>query len=210
VNFGEAKTELADWMGAANTKRLPAPVRGRLINEARQDLCQRDLRWNEREDTLTTVAGQRNYLLPLGWSRPYQCWYQHPDTGGRVDVNHLTREEFDRKIVDATELAWPSLYTIWGRDMLLGPTPDRVLTIQRTYYVILSALTEDEDATDVLLNHVWELVRLKALVAASAYMVEDARLPTWKAMAMEQEAKLVVEHSRGRSTGRRAQSREPS
>src|SRR5262245_58783312 len=125
MKFGDAKATLASWLGV-NAKRFPDSVRGVLINLARRELCKRDLRFNEVEDTFATVAAQRAYALPAGWARPYQLWYVNPSTAGRVDVDYKLRDEFDRIAPDPTKVALPSVYTVWGPSLLLAKTPDRV------------------------------------------------------------------------------------
>lgn len=209
MNFSDLKTRLADWMGAANAVRFPQTVRGDLINIALRELCRLyDTRYNETSDTLATVAGTASYTLPATWSRPYELWYLHPTSGDRVVVDFLLKQEFTRNYPDPTDRDLPAHFTVWGTSLYLGPTPDRVLTINRDYYAILAELSADGD-TNAFTTNAWEAVLFRALADASRYGIEDARVPMWKDRAQELADQLVIEHTRARSTGRRAESQEP-
>lgn len=204
----QARQALADWIGA-NALRFADSVRGDIVNMARRELSRlHDLRFNEVSDTLNTVASTRSYALPTGWSRPHTLWYTHPDNGNQVYLDYLSRQAFDINFPDATATGKPTAYTVWGGNLLLGKTPDAVLTINRNYYRILADLSADGDEDD-LMTQAWEAVHFKGLVLASEYLVEDPRIPTWKAQAERFENDLVIEHARGRSAGRRAESQEP-
>ncbi len=205
--FADAKLALGQWLGM-NAVRLPDEVRGDILNMARRELSRLyDLAFNEVEDSFTTEAGERAYDLPAGWSRPYQLWYTHPEHGGVVTLDLLSREAFDRRFPDETTTGKPTAYTVWGGQLLLGQTPDRALTIHRTYYRILPDLAGTQ--TDDLMDQAWEVVHFKALADVSRYGIEDARIPMWQARARDLEDQLVIEHSRARSAGRRPVSQEP-
>jgi hypothetical protein len=207
MNFADAKTTLADFIGG-NAVRFNDSTRGLLINLARRELSRlHDLRFNEVSDTFVTVAGTRGYALPTGWSRPHTLWYVHPENAGTVTLDYQSKEAFDLLFPDATQTALPTHYTVWAGQLQLGKTPDRVVTINRNFYRILADLTGTQ--IDDLMDQAWEVVHFKALVEASRYLVEDPRALTWKEKATELENQLVIEHARGRSAGRRAESQEP-
>jgi len=203
--YSELKAALGDWLGQ-NAVRLPLSVRGDLINLARRELCRRfTLRYNEASDTFATVSGTRTYALPATWSQPYQLWYLDADTGGRVDLDYKSKEEFDLLFPDSTKTAKPTHYTTWGSLIYLGKTPDRVLTVNRDFYAILADLSAEDDVDPLP----WEAVLFHALADVSRYGIEDARIPLWQARAQEIDDQLVIESSRARSSGRRAESQEP-
>jgi hypothetical protein len=206
--YAELKTALGDWLGQ-NALRLPLAVRGDILNIAQRELCRMlAMRYNEVSDTFVTMAGTRTYALPATWSRPYELWYLDSETDGRVDLAFTLKEEFDWLFPDATTTAKPTHYTVWGGNLFLGATPDRVLTITRDFYAILPDLVADND-TNGLTTNAWEAVLFKALADASRYGIEDARIPLWKERATELETQLLIEHARARTSGRRAAGREP-
>lgn len=206
--YKQLRDALGNWLGA-NAVRLPDAIRGDCVNLAIRELCRlHDSRYNEVSDTLATVSGTASYALPATWSRPYQLWYLDPDTNTRRDLTYKSKEEFDTLYPDGTELGKPSIFTVWGASLLLAKTPDRVLTVHRDYYTILADLSADGD-TNGFTTNVWEVVLFKALSDVSRYGVEDARIPVWQARARELEQQFLIEYSRGRSAGRRAESQEP-
>lgn len=208
MTFTDARSRLGDWVGA-NTVRFPNTVRGHCINMARRAVSRlHDSRYNEVSGTFATVVSTRSYALPARWSRPHTLWYTDPDNASQVYLDYLDRQTFDINFPDATKTGDPTAYTVWGGNMLLGKTPSRVFTVNRNYYEILADLSADAD-TDALMDENWELVHYKALVEATAYLVDDARVGLWKAKADELELQFVIEHVRGRSAGRRAESVEP-
>lgn len=207
--FRQLKDALGDWL-AANATRLPDGVRGDVINIAQRRLCRMfDLPANEKSDTFLTVAGTRDYSLPSDWSRPHTLWYRHPTTGAVVFLDLLSKERFDLTHPDAARQGLPSAYTIWGSTLQLGPTPDRVLTLNRNYYTILADLSADGD-TNGLTQDYWEGLLWGALVEAEPYLLEDARLPLWRARFEAFQDELAVASARARTSGRRPEAREPS
>jgi hypothetical protein len=198
----QARQALADWIGA-NTVRLSDSVRGDIVNMARRELSRlHDLRFNE------VLASTRGYDVPSGWSRPYELWYLHPDNDSRVVLDYLDRQAFSRNFPDATDTGKPTAYTVWAGQILLGKTPDSVITINLDYFEILADLTTDGEHDD-LMDQAWEAVHFKGLVLASEYLVEDPRIAIWQQQAQRFETDLVIEHARSRSVGRRAESQEP-
>src|SRR5574337_1105316 len=146
-----------------NAVRLPDAIRGDCVNIAIRELCRTlATRYNEVSDTFATVAGTQSYDLPATWSRPYQLWYLDPDTGDRVDLDFVLKEEFDRLFPDATDEDDPTFYTVWGDQLLLGATPTRVVTIHRDFYAILADLS-GASATNGFTVNAWEVVLMKAL-----------------------------------------------
>lgn len=206
--YAELKDSLGQWLGM-NLKRLPDAIRGDCINIAQRELCRLlNTRYNEVTDTFATVAGTASYALPATWKQPYQLWYLDPDTGGRVDVNFLLKEEFDDRYPDPTKQAKSAHFTVWGSSLYLGSTPDRALTINRDFYAILADLANPGD-TNGFTTNAWEAVLFRALGDVSRYGIEDARIPMWQQRAAELKDQLDIEHSRARSSGRRAESQEP-
>lgn len=208
LTFQQMKDRLADWLGADNEIRFPDSVRGDLINMARRELSRRyDLIYNEVTDSMDTVAGQRDYDVPTGWSRPLSLWYLH--SGKKIDLDYLRKTDFDTAWPDASDQDLPAQFTVWGGKIQLAPTPGEVLPVIRNYYVVLPMLSNAEDA-DLLMANGWECVLFLALAEASKYMLEDPRVPMWQARSQELLAGLVHESARARTMPIVPQGREPS
>lgn len=208
--FESLKTKIGDWLGA-DTTRLPTSVRGDLLNMAQREMLRKhDLRFGEVTDTFPTVSGTADYALPTGWKQPFSFWYVDPDTSGVVELAYLSKEVFDGRYPDTTKQAKPVAYTVWGSNIRLGKTPDRVLTITRNYYRVLPDLTDGAPNNEnAFTQNAWEVLLWWALLHSTMYTIEDARLPIWAERFRQAETDLVSEHRRAWSSGRVAQSEEP-
>lgn len=208
-NFSQIKAAIVDWL-ASDTVRLSDNVQGDLVNIVMRRVCRlHDLSYNEASDDFATVAGQRDYSLPATWSRPHTLWYLDTENSSIVYLTYKSKQEFDAIYPDQTKTAKPVTYTIWGSNLQLGKTPDRVLTINRNYYQILADLVTATNETNAFTMNAWEVLLFLALVEATEYGIEDERVPFWKAKADSMLNELLIEHARAKSVGRKAVSEEP-
>lgn len=185
------------------------------INMAMRDLLRlHELRFGETSDTFATVASQPDYSLPTGWSKPYSLWYIHPTGGGIVYLKYLDKSKFDDCFPDSTKTGLPEFFTVWGATMLLGKTPDQVITINRNYYKILANLTVSSPGnTNIFIANAWEAIFWRAAKTLAEWhdsKIVQVKLPLWKQRAENAEFDLVIEHARAKTTPRRSQSNEPS
>jgi hypothetical protein len=198
MDFQTLKSNLGDWLGK-DTDSLPDALRGLVVNMAvREYLRTMDLRFGELSTTL--AAASVYTALPANFSRPYATWYLKD--GSKLDVDPLTKEEFDIKYPDPSQTAADvKHYCIWGSKVYWGPTPAASLSINFDYYGYLADLSSPTDHNDFT-DLAWEVLLFRALCFATQYGIEDSRLAMWQSAAKEQELKLVIEHSR-KMAGRR-------
>ena len=213
--FLQLKDSLADWLGIDQddgAERLPTAVRGDIINLVLRDyLRRRESRFGEKTDTFAFVASKKNYPLPTNWSKPGQLWYTDP--GNSETVIFLTyfadKQLFDKKYPDATkEALLPESYTIWAKEILIGKTPEQVITVNRDYYLYLTDLNADGD-TNRFTDEAWEYLLFASLVKATEFGLEDERLPIWIREMEKFEAALDSEDIRAKHVARVSQSVEP-
>jgi len=120
--FAQLKTTLGEWLAIDqedDDERLPASVRGDIINIVMRDLLRRrESRFGEVSDTFPTVVNQKNYALPTGWSKPGQLWYVDPTNVESVRFLKFfsDKQSFDSLFPDATKTADPEAYTIWANE----------------------------------------------------------------------------------------------
>ena len=210
-NFESLKAKILDWL-AIDAVRLPDAVRGDILNIVqRQTVRNHDLRFAEISDTMATVASASSYTLPTNWRSPLNLWYISPNTGARVDLGRIPKDEFDTLYPDATKTGSPANYTVWGDLIYLGPTPDAILTVNRNYYGFLTDLADGSpNNTNAFVEEAWDVLLYGALGYACRYLLEDPRAPIWEGRYIELEQDLAREHHREKSAGRIIQSREPS
>jgi len=213
--FAQLKTSLGEWLAIDQDdgeERLPATVRADIINMVMRDyLRRRESRFGEVTDTLATVASQKNYTLPTGWSKPGQLWYTDPANAETVIFLRFYshKQEFDSLYPDATkEALLPVAYTIWANEILIGKTPEQVITMNRDYFQYLTDLSADGD-TNRFTDEAWEYLLFASLVKASEFGVEDDRIGIWEAERSRLEAALDSEDIRAKQTARMSQSKEP-
>jgi hypothetical protein len=208
MNFEEMKAAMGSWLDT-DLNRLPNETRGQIINICQKELLRKyDLRFAESSAIISTTNGIPGYNLPTGWSRPYSLWFL--SSGQKIDINFLTKEEFDIKYPDDTSTGTPKNYTVWGDEIILGPTPNDTLSIKAFYYALLPDLTDGSPGnTNEFIANAWEVLFFRALWYATEFMVEDARGPIWERKAVMLENNLFLEHARARSSGRRPVNRDP-
>lgn len=208
-NFTQIKAAIVDWLNL-DAVRLPDSVQGDIVNIVMRRVCRlHDLSYNEASDTFVTVANQRGYSLPATWSRPHTLWYLDTEVSSVVYLDYLSKQEFDAKYPDQTKTSKPEAYTVWGSELQLGKTPDRIITINRNYYEILADLVASSAETNRFTINAWEVLLFLSLVEATEYGIEDERVPMWQKKANDMLNELLIEHARAKSVGRKAVSEEP-
>lgn len=207
--FSQLKQAILDWLDSDNV-RLPTAIRGDIINIVMRRVCRlHDLSYNEASDDFDTVADQRGYAVPATWSRPHTLWYLDTETNAVVYLEYKSKQKFDVLFPDQTKTGKPSHYTVWGSEIQLGKTPDRIITINRNYYEILDDLVDTTNESNAFTTNAWEVLLFLSLVEATEFGIEDARVPLWQSKADTMLRELTIEHGRARSVGAAAVSEEP-
>lgn len=217
--FEQLKASIGDWL-QVNTNRVADTVRGDLINMAQREIMRNHTLWfGETSDTFPTVAGTNGYDFPTGFVR-FQThgdangspiWYLDDDNAV-VWVKYLPKDEFDATYGGETSADYsePINYTLWGGQVILGPTPDDVYTMHRDYYKVLADLADSSPNNEnVFTDNAWEVLLWRVLLFATVYVIEDSRAQIWKTKSDVAEADLVREHAYIRASARRIQSEEP-
>ena len=172
-SYTTLQTAVANWLDRDDlTDRIPEFIS---LAEARFN---RDLRIRamETKQTASTVANQRNYALPTGYLQMRN--FQVNVTPVRV-LEYVTPEIYDR-LYGSTANGIPVYYTLLANEIQLGPIPDSVMTVEMTFYKIFDALS-GTTPTNWVLTNAPDVYLYAALMEAEAFLVNDARLPTWSA-----------------------------
>lgn len=208
MNFEDLKTALGDWSGK-DPNQLTDTVRGQLINMAQREILRDyDLRFGEYSYALNTVASQDDYPVPTGYSRTYSMWYMN--SGSKVNVLYMTKEEFDAKFGANSTTGKPANYTLWNNTVFLGPNPDGIININWNIRRTLPDLVNGSpNNSNDLVVFAWDYLLFRGLTLATKFMFEDSRAPLWEAEANRITASIVREHSREASTHRRPVTNEP-
>lgn len=208
-NYTQLQTALQAWWNVGD-KRLDPDVAGDVINWNRRQILRRNhgLRFTEISDTLSVLAGDFDYDLPTGYAWPYLFWYLHPTTNAYVTLKRKTLEELRKLHPDTSKTGDPEIYTVWGSEMLIAPTPDTAFTLNRDYRKTLTDLSAG-NLTDDFNDAAWDLVFWWSMAHIALYMFEDPRGPKFESTAQKLEDDFIQEHSKERSVGRIVESKEP-
>ena len=124
--------------------------------------------------TLATVAGVESVALPDRWLEGVSLRIVTP----QMRLEYLTPEAL-RGAFGSTYSGLPSVYTIEGTNIILGPVPAQVYDLQATYYARFEAL--ETSNTNALLVASPSLYLFGALAEAAPYLMDDQRAGMWEA-----------------------------
>jgi len=169
------QASILDWLhrvgDASTTALLPDLV---ALAEAR---IARDLRLRQQVTltTLNTSAGDPAVALPTDMLE-----LENVGVSSSPDWNlqYANIEYLNTNYPDNSYTGRPMFYTLEGSNLLLGPTPDAVYTLNVYYYQKFTALSVTP--TNWLLTNHPGVYLFAALAEASPYTLEDPRAPMWE------------------------------
>lgn len=90
----------------------------------------------------------------------------------------------------------PAYYTVWGDELEFNRKCDSDYTIEMKYFQKVTALSGSNTSNDVLTYHP-DIYLYGSLVAATPFIAEDSRLPTWGGLLEKaiSEANLYAQRS---------------
>ena len=78
-----------------------------------------------------------------------------------------------------------------GSSFIFGPAPDAAYTLAGTYYAYLTALSDANPTNWIFDNRAQDLLLFGALVEASPYLGNDARIPVWQSKYGNAQAQIM-------------------
>lgn len=172
--YDDLKGAIADWVNRTDlTARVPDFI---ALAEASLN---RDLRTREMisTSTLTTVAGADTISLPVHVIEVRNVVAQ---TSAPIVLQPVPSQVIDSRYGGAVS-GRPAAYCVVGSTLRLGPTPDAAYGLELTHYAPIEALSAEAPSNWVLSGHP-DLYLYGALVQASPYLGDDARVQTWAAL----------------------------
>lgn len=144
-----------------------------LVNEGLQAYSTEvDWPWLGTSTTFSTVAGTQAYTPPANWNRTKLLTPDESDTlvlMSLAEVREYGKEEHDR--------AFPTVYTIWGEQILLAPVPAGIYTIKHDYIKAEPELDQDNDTPLLPSQYHYALVHF----AAAAGQLRQNETQRWEA-----------------------------
>jgi hypothetical protein len=130
----------------------------------------RDLRLRKQivSSTLLTVASTRGVNLPSDWLQ-----FENVSIDGNPErqLNYCTVEQLDYQYPNGDPAGKPSLFTIEGDQILFGPMPDTVYTVNIFYYQKFTALSAG--ANWLFTNH--PNIYLNLAMSYACHFIKDAK-----------------------------------
>ena len=144
----------------------------------------RDLRIREMEavsTSITTVAGTQSYDLPTGY---LELRYAMLQTSPYTMLQYMTPADFFRVYNEGEGTGMPVYYTIVGKKIYLGHTPDSANVLELGFFQRATALSSSNTANDILTNFP-DLYLYGSLAETSPFLMQDERLGVWSSLYKE-------------------------
>jgi hypothetical protein len=177
---------LQGWLlgfGVLDEGRIDAPAQVLCLNLAQRRLCRRHRSsLNAVTDTIALPAAAASVAFPSSLTAVRRIQYLSPTTGKVVRIVYdPDLDRFRAAYPTGTTPGEPANFTFWGRSLLVGPPSASDLSLTCDFWRVFADLVNPGD-TNALVDHVGELVVFTALAEfVPVWVVEDQRIPTWRA-----------------------------
>jgi hypothetical protein len=193
TSYSDLKTAIAGYLARSDlTAQIPDFIR---LAELR---LRRDLRIRQmlKSVTTATVAGDSTVELPSDFLevRDLVIVGNPPQP-----LNYSSPSAFTRN-ARSWESGKPLDYTILANDFQLAPVPDAVYTAKMLYFAAPTFLS-DLNTSNVFLANTPDVLLYGALLEASPYLMDDARINTWGSLFDRAISSIVRSDEKGQYSG---------
>jgi len=193
TTYTELKASVANWLNRDDlTDRIPEFI---TLAEAQFNRELR-IRGMEGRYTASTVTEQKNYALPGGYiqMRNFQI-----NNDPITPLEYVTPEIHDR-LWGGSKTGLPRMYTLVANEILLGPIPDSVMTMEMDFYKAFDKLSSTT-ATNWVLDNAPDLYLYGSLLNAEPFLVNDERIGTWRDFVINAITSIQSADARDRHSG---------
>ena len=188
------KTAVANWLERSDlTDRVPEFI---TLAESRIARRLRIRSMESRDTSITTVAGTEYYTLPTDFLEARNVQLNLDPI--RV-LKYRTPQQLDREY-SSNSTGEPCVFSIIGTEIQLRPIPESATVLEIAYFGKLPALSAS-NTTNWFTTNAPDLILYGALLEASAFLVDDARVPGWKALFDQSIAEWNQADEKGRYSG---------
>lgn len=187
ATYSALQTSIASWLNRSDlTSQIPDFV---VLAEARFN---REIRRPEMLTRDETFSITDQYVsLPTGFLEALRFTIL---TTPVTPLDYVTPEDMSERRRSSYQTGKPRWYTVIGGSFEFLPAPEQTYTASLTYYKKLDGLATT--SPNWLLTSHPDVYLFGSLVAAEAYIMNDERLPVWKAQLDEALQSLRVAGSR--------------
>lgn len=193
TSYSDLQTTIAGYLARTDlTTQIPDFIR---LAETR---LRRDLRIRQmlKSVTTATVAADSTVELPSDFLEVRDFVV----VGNPVQpLNYFSPSAFNRN-TRTWEIGKPNSYTVLANDFQLSPVPDAVYTVQLFYFAAPTFLS-DSNTSNVFLANTPDALLYGALLEATPYLMDDARINTWGTMFDRAMASITRSDEQGQYSG---------
>lgn len=193
TSYADLQTTIAGYLARSDlTTQIPDFIR---LAELR---LRRDLRIRQmlKSVTTATVASDETVELPSDFLEVRDFVV----VGNPVQpLNYYSPSAFNRN-TRTWEIGKPLDYTVLANDFQLAPVPDGVYTLKMFYFAAPTFLSST-NTSNVFLANTPDALLYGALLEASPYLMDDARINTWGTMFDRAMASITRSDEQGQYSG---------
>lgn len=158
----------------------------------------RDLRIQQMVNSiaLPTVAGAPTVALPTGFLEFESIGVIASPSSS---LSYVSSEWLGKNYPDDSYSGLPGFYTIEGTNLVLGPTPDAVYSINATYYKRFDPLTTTP--TNWLLTNHPAVYLYGSLIEASIYTLNQSSAQAYQGKYLEAANEVQLSDTKGKYSG---------
>jgi len=193
TNYSDLKTSVANYLARTDlTNQIPDFIR---LAEYRM---RREVRIRQmlKSATTVTVSGDATVEMPTDFLEARDFVVVGNPT---QPLSYVSPSALSRNAISSTT-GKPTEYTILASEFQLSPVPSSVYTLQVLYYAAPTLLS-DENASNVFMANVPDMLLYASLIEAEPYLMNDARLPTWVSMYERASASVTKSDEGGQYSG---------
>ena len=193
TNYSDLKTSVANYLARTDlTNQIPDFIR---LAEYRM---RREVRIRQmlKSATTVTVSGDATVEMPTDFLEARDFVVVGNPT---QPLSYVSPSALSRNAISSTT-GKPTEYTILASEFQLSPVPSSVYTLQVLYYAAPTLLS-DENASNVFMANVPDMLLYAPLIEAEPYLMNDARLPTWVSMYERASASVTKSDEGGQYSG---------
>lgn len=193
TNYSDLKTSVANYLARTDlTDQIPDFIR---LAEYRM---RREVRIRQmlKSATTVTVSGDATVEMPTDFLEVRDFVVVGNPT---QPLSYVSPSALSRNAISSTT-GKPTEYTILASEFQLSPVPSSVYTLQVLYYAAPTLLS-DENASNVFMANVPDMLLYASLIEAEPYLMNDARLQTWIAMYERASVSVTKSDESGQYSG---------
>lgn len=175
--YSELQSSIAGWLTRTDlTERIPDFIR---MSEAKLNRVLFAPQMEQRATTNADTTTDEPEFISLPSDFQSMRTVRLDEETGKPRLEFMTKPQIDDYRYGIANVSGVPLYfAIVGSEMELAPTPNDDYSLEMVYRKNIPALSDD-NTTNWLLDLAPDAYLYGALLEASAYMIDDERIPVW-------------------------------